>query len=284
MPSWIAQSLVGREGRLRNGWWVAGFLALLAALLAPLIVVSENLGREVTLFEQALLIAVATAAIQALRRRSIFEVTGRPGRRWLTELAIGGALGAALMAAPALALTLGGWIDWRIGVASPSALWSGVLLMVGVATAEELLFRGVLFQRLIAGIGLWPAQIVVGGLFVLTHLNNPGMEGATRLWAGVNIFAASILFGLAYARTRSLALPIGLHFMANVAQGIVFGFGVSGSAEPSLLIPAPDAGLDWLTGGSFGLEASLPGLVAVLALVAVLLWGRPVRDAGEAVE
>lgn len=31
-----------------------------------------------------------------------------------------------------------------------SALWSAAMLMAGVAVAEELLFRGVLFQRLIA--------------------------------------------------------------------------------------------------------------------------------------
>src|SRR5690606_2445908 len=107
------------------------------------------------------------------------------------------------------ALMLGGWVRWEIAAASPSALWSAVLLMACVAVAEELLFRGVLFQRLIAGIGLWPAQIVVGMFFVLTHLGNPGMEGAAKIWAGVNIFAASILFGLAYVRTRSLAVPVG---------------------------------------------------------------------------
>lgn len=176
------------------------------------------------------------------------------------------------MAVPALALTLGGWVRWEVAAANPTALWSAVLLMAGVAVAEELLFRGVLFQRLIAGIGLWPAQIVIGLFFVLTHLGNPGMEGATKIWAGVNIFAASILFGLAYVRTRSLALPIGLHFMANVTQGIVFGFGVSGAAEPSVLSPVRVAGMDWLTGGAFGLEASLPGLIAVLAFAAAFAW------------
>ncbi|MES2834154.1 MAG: CPBP family intramembrane glutamic endopeptidase [Pseudomonadota bacterium] len=267
MPSWFTVAFVNRDRRLRNGWWVAAFLALLAALLAPAILVSTHLGREVTIFDQVVIIALATLAIQALRRRSVFEVTGRPDLRWGAQLCLGAVLGGLLMAAPAFALMLGGWVRWEVATANPTALWSAVLLMAGVAVAEELLFRGVLFQRLIAGIGLWPAQIVIGLLFVLTHLGNPGMEGATRIWAGVNIFAASILFGLAYVRTRSLALPIGLHFMANVTQGIVLGFGVSGAAEPSVLSPVREAGMDWLTGGAFGLEASLPGLIAVLAFV-----------------
>lgn len=78
MPSWFAPAVVNRDGRLRNGWWVAAFLAVLAALLAPAILVSAQLGREVTIFDQVILIALATGAIQALRRRSVFEVTGRP--------------------------------------------------------------------------------------------------------------------------------------------------------------------------------------------------------------
>jgi len=36
------------------------------------------------------------------------------------------------------------------------------------------------------------------------------------------------LLGLAYLRTRSLTLPIGLPFGWNWTQGAVFGFGVSG--------------------------------------------------------
>lgn len=265
MSSWFAAAFVNRDRRLRNGWWVAVFLAVLGALLTPAILLSAHLGREVTIFDQVIIIALATVAIQALRRRSVFEATGRPDLSWIAHLCLGALLGGLLMAAPALALTLGGWVRWEVAAANPTALWSAVLLMAGVAVAEELLFRGVLFQRLIAGIGLWPAQIVIGLFFVLTHMGNPGMEGATGIWAGVNIFAASILFGLAYVRTRSLALPIGLHFMANVTQGIVMGFGVSGAAEPSVLSPVRVAGMDWLTGGAFGLEASLPGLIVVLA-------------------
>lgn len=90
-----------------------------------------------------------------------------------------------------------------------------------------------------------------------------------RLLAGANIFLASILFGLAYVRTRSLALPLGLHWSANLVQGVVLGFGVSGDAQPGLLTPLFRIEKDWLTGGAFGLEGSLPGLITVVALLAV---------------
>ena len=65
-----------------------------------------------------------------------------------------------------------------------------------------------------------------------------------------------------------VTLPIGLHFMANAVQGVVLGFGVSGEAEPSLLEPHFLSASEWLTGGAFGLEASLPGLVTVGILLA----------------
>jgi hypothetical protein len=77
-----------------------------------------------------------------------------------------------------------------------------------------------------------------------------------------------------FLRTRSLAMPIGLHFMANVTQGVVLGFGVSGTTASGILTPRFDSAATWLTGGDFGLEASVPGLVCVaIAIAAVIAFG-----------
>lgn len=167
-----------------------------------------------------------------------------------------------------------GWVLLSAGTATPQTFISTVALMAGVAVAEELLFRGVLFQRFIAGIGLWPAQIAIGLLFVLTHMSNPGMEGAIRVWAGINIFLASILFGEAYIRTKGLAMPIALHFTANVTQGALLGFGVSGAGEPGILSPTFTSDSAWLTGGTFGIEASLPGLLTLAFMLGWFVWRR----------
>jgi len=272
----VGAAFVSGRGRLRNGWWVAIFLAILTLMLVAALLLAQRAHREITVAEQGLLLVAATWLCQRLRRRPLSEVVGRADFRWPAQLVAGLLLGAALMLVPALVLTISGSVAWEAGVAGARLLGSGVLLMAAVAVAEELLFRGVLFQRLVDGLGLWPAQILIGGLFVLTHLDNPGMTGAVRLWAGANIFMASILFGLAYARTRSLALPIGIHFMANVTQGVILGFGVSGSSAPSLLAPRFAGSPTWWTGGAFGLEASLPGLVSVIGLTVALLVWRPV--------
>ena len=259
--------------RLRSAGWVFAFLALLAALLFPAILLSAHFDHEMSVWEQAGLIAAATVGIQLIRRARPSEVTGAVDRRTPRRLLIGAALGAGLMLVPAGFLALSGLVRWEAVVVSGPVILSAMVGMAGVAVAEELLFRGVLFQGLIKAIGAWPAQLAVAGLFVLTHLGNPGMVGLTKSLAGVNIFLASLLFGAAYLRTRGLAAPIALHFMANLVQGVVLGFGVSGNVEESMLRPRFPLDAAWLTGGDFGLEARVPGLVSLIAvLAAVLMW------------
>lgn len=283
MPTWISLAFVNRDRKLRNGWWLAVFFLVLAILLFPAIIAAAHFKREVTLWEQLGLIAIATVVVQILRRKPVTEVIGAMDGRWVMGFATGAVLGGLLMALPALVLAAAGLVTFELSTSTPQALANAVALMLAVALAEELLFRGVLFQRLIDGLGVWPAQVLTALLFVLTHLNNPGMEGAIKVWAGCNIFLASMLFGLAFERTRSLAMPIGLHFMANVMQGVILGFGVSGESEPGLLTPHLRDAPTWLTGGAFGLEASLPGLLTLLALLGCLArllrpWTAPDRE------
>ena len=64
-------------------------------------------------------------------------------------------------------------------------------------------------------------------------------------------------------------------------QGILFGFGVSGHDEPSIFQPKFILDADWLTGGAFGLEASLPGLIAITALLAWLWIWKPAGHASQ---
>jgi len=128
---------------------------------------------------------------------------------------------------------------------------------------------------LIDDFGKWPAQLIIAGLFLLTHLNNPGMTGTIKVLAFINIFIASILFGISFIKTNRLAMPLGLHFMANFVQGTVLGFGVSGERESSLLTPLFNTNMQWLTGGVFGLEASIPGLAfLILITIALHFWNK----------
>ena len=100
------------------------------------------------------------------------------------------------------------------------------------------------------------------------------MEGGTRVWATINIGLAAILLGFCYLRTQSLALPIGVHLGWNWMQGSVLGFGVSGTTDfPGIWAPVLHDRPTWLTGGAFGLEASLIcTLVCSAAIFALWRW------------
>ncbi len=258
------------ERQLRNGWWILIFFLVLAAILFPALLTAQKKTMDVSIGLQAVIVVLASLVCQWLRRKPLAELLGKFGVRWLKELGLGGLIGSALMLFPALIMWVLGWVHWQWNPAGFSTLASVVLLFAGVAVAEELLFRGFIFQRLIAGLGEWPAQLILAGYFLLTHLNNPGMTGDVKILAGINIFLASILFGLAFIRTQSLAMPLGLHFMANLMQGGILGFGVSGTDQSGLLKPILAEIPQWLTGGMFGLEASLPGLIFVISAIMLL--------------
>lgn len=260
------------SGELRSGWWIVLYMALLATCLFPTILISAHFHREVGIWEQTALIGLVTFVCQGLRRRSFFEVTGVIDVKWFRQLAMGLVIGGLLMAIPALVLLASHAVTFSTGDAKGSDVLMAIVAMAGVAVAEELLFRGFLFQRMIEGLGKYLALLLLAGLFLLTHFDNAGMKGSAAILAGANIFIAGLMFGLAFLVTRRLALPIGIHFGANVVQGNILGFAVSGTGSQSFLIAQISSDAQWLTGGAVGLEGSLPGLLTLLVLIGALLW------------
>lgn len=261
------------ERQLRNGWWILIFFLVLAGFLVPAMMAAQENNGGVSIGLQAVIVTLASLLCQFGRRKPLAELTGKFNARWLQELCLGGLIGSTLMLIPALILGIFGWVHWHWNPEGVSILLPSLLLFAGVAFAEELLFRGFVFQRLLSGLGQWPAQLIISAYFLLTHLSNPGMTGNVKVMASLNIFLASILFGLAFIQTKSLAMPLGLHWMANWIQGGVLGFGVSGSEQSGLLIPVFGDAPIWLTGGQFGLEASLPGLICVV-ITLLLIYTR----------
>jgi membrane protease YdiL (CAAX protease family) len=267
----LSNIFLNAQRRLRSGWWIALFFVVLAALLLPFLVSAREETAGVSIYIQAAIILAASLICQALRRKPLSDLFGPLDWRWPQQLLLGAAGGALLMALPALLLAALGAVSWQVNANWSTTLGPTLGVLAAAAAAEELLFRGFLFQRLIDGLGAWPAQLLIAALFVLTHSDALIGQGTLAFLAGTNIFLASIMFGLAYLRTRSLAMPLGLHFAANAVQGPILGFGVSGSDEPGLLTATSAAAPDWLTGGTFGLEASVPGIVCLILLTA-LLW------------
>jgi membrane protease YdiL (CAAX protease family) len=221
------------------------------------------------------MILLATWICTRLRREPLSSVGLRLDRRWVREFAWGCAIGLGGMALAAGLIVAIGGVRFELDPArSLGTMAFGLYLFTSVALLEELMFRGFLFQRLVAGLGAWPAQLALAALFAFAHWGNPGMEGAAKVWATIDIALAAVTLGLAYLRTRSLALPVGLHLGWNWTQGHLLGFGVSGIDLTGWFHPVFQGMPTWITGGDFGPEASLIGVIADLAMLA-LIWKWP---------
>ncbi len=134
---------------------------------------------------------------------------------------------------------------------------------------EEIVFRGYLLINLAEGLSskfigkTWALIISIALtslIFGLFHMDNPNATWIST----TNIMMAGIFLGLGMFLSGNLAIPIGLHISWNFFQGVVFGFPVSGMNTAASIIVIESSGPEWLTGGAFGPEGGLLGLIAIL--------------------
>jgi len=126
---------------------------------------------------------------------------------------------------------------------------------------EEIFFRGILFRWIEEWAGSWAALIVTAALFGIAHIFNPNATWFSSFAIAVE---AGLLLGGAYMLTRSLWMPIGLHMAWNFFQGFIYDVPVSGLDEQGM-VQAKLTGPELLSGGAFGLEASVIALVVATA-------------------
>ena len=151
--------------------------------------------------------------------------------------------------------------------------WSFILVNLSfyflVACGEEVIFRGIIFRMIDDRFGLWWALGISALIFGFAHMINP----SASIWSSVAIaIEAGVLLGAVYKYTNSLWFPIGIHWAWNFTQGNVFGFAVSGGDIEESILTATLSGPDIITGGSFGLEASIISLILGTILSAFYLW------------
>ncbi|MFH9471312.1 lysostaphin resistance A-like protein [Streptomyces clavifer] len=155
------------------------------------------------------------------------------------------------------------------GLGSVTGAVGLVGFMAAAAVTEELMFRGVLFRTIEERTGTWIALALTGGLFGAAHLLNPDAS----LWGAIAIaIEAGGMLAAAYAATRTLWLPIGLHFGWNIALGGVFSSQVSGNDTQQGLLDTVTSGPTWVTGGDFGPEGSVYSVLFGALLMIGFLW------------
>jgi len=139
---------------------------------------------------------------------------------------------------------------------------------------EEALNRGYWFQNIKRGWGVAPAIIATSLLFGGLHLLNPNAE----MLGAINIVLSGCTYALGLLWLRSLWFPIGWHAAWNFAQFFVAGLPNSGISVSSMglegttLFVSGLFGPRWVTGGEFGMEASLIRTVILVGAITGLLW------------
>lgn len=200
--------------------------------------------------------------VRRIEKRTVSELGGPAIGR---ELGAGLAVGTLLFLATVGLLAAGG--HYRLtGTGDWAVLAKSFTEMVFIALVEEILFRGVLFRLPERSLGSWTALVLSAVLFALAHLPNAGIT----VLAVATTAVAGLMFAAAYLATRRLWLPIGLHFAWNFISDGVFSLPASGRPARGLL-QGQLSGPEWLSGGVYGLEASVVTLVIMVLATALLL-------------
>jgi membrane protease YdiL (CAAX protease family) len=247
---------------LRSGW--VRLVVLLAGFGAVMAVVGLLTSALAGTGVGSLVVGVAGAAgalwlyhrvIPILEQRPATEIARLAAARGLRN---GALLGLGLFTATFLLIAMVGGVD-SLGWGSVLGFLAAVGINAGAAVTEEIVFRAVLFRIVAQRWGTGVALAVSAALFGLIHLVNPGAS----VWGAVAIAVeAGLMLGAAYALTRSLWFPIGLHFGWNMAEGGLFGTTVSGSTNHGGLLHTVLGGPSAITGGEFGPEASVFAILA----------------------
>ena len=249
-------------------------LALLGPALFLLIGISNGFRLK---FAASPLVSLAVAAgmalaglvfyyafVRLIERRHVHELGLKGMGR---ELGLGLLIGAGLCTVSVLVLMVLG--VYRIDGINPLLVTLPALAMaLSSGVLEELMYRGGLFRIVEDSLGSWISLAVSALVFGLSHY--APVEGA--LWGSFAItIEAGLLLAAAYMVTRRLWMCIGLHVAWNFAQSGVFSGIVSGSFNQPGLFQSRVEGSDWLTGGAFGMEASVVSVVVCTAAGLLLL-------------
>jgi membrane protease YdiL (CAAX protease family) len=249
-------------------------IPLFAALVA-LQVLIQGVGHELPRVARPFWV-VATKSLYVIAMLWLYSLEVRYfERRRMTELAprdaasrvsAGVVVGFVLFSSVLACLYLGGYVHQVQfnGFANLTTLASASL---AGAVGEELLFRGAIFRITEEWLGTTAALIISAALFGAAHALNAGATPIGVIAIGLE---AGVLLGVAYSASRSLWLPIGMHFGWNFTEGGLFGAAVSGGQSHGL-VSVTLAGPAQLTGGIFGPEASI--IAIALCLIAATLLG-----------
>jgi hypothetical protein len=106
-------------------------------------------------------------------------------------------------------------------------------------------------------------------IFGALHLFN---SHATIISAACVAVEAGLLLGSAYIYSRSLLLPIAIHFAWNFVQSGIFGAVTSGNDSTPGLLTTQLSGAEWISGGKFGPEGTVQATLFCLVAAGIFMY------------
>lgn len=258
--------------RLRRLGLLAAFVAVFVALSVPLgVLVPAGDMVATTLVTLVSALLAGWLLLRFVEHKPFaalgFGITARTRR----EIGVGLLIPVFALLMMTLVVIITGGVRY-VGDAGGVSEWIagnlGLLLVLAIpAAAEEALFRGYPFQKLVEVTGPIAATLLASAGFAIAHRHNPGVN----TFALINIFLAGVMLSLAYLRTGSLWFATAVHLGWNWQMAGPLDLPVSGLELFDTPLYEPVVRAPLLTGGTFGPEGGLAGLVA-LVLVTIGVW------------
>ncbi|MGI4852769.1 MAG: hypothetical protein ACRYF4_01830 [Janthinobacterium lividum] len=216
--------------------------------------------------------AMARLGVPDLRPLSSVGMVRRPGIG--TEFGRGAALGWGFSVAMVLPALLGGNLrllfSWDLATVGHALVSMAMLLCF--ALVVQLILAGLPVRLLVRSVGAnWTVTAVVL-IAVLLALNSAAGQGISLLFTGLSV----ALFVFAFLWTRAIWLPLGLQLGWTWSLQVLFGARSPYTPATNGPVQNDVFGPVWLTGGSFGPEAST--LAILLMVIALIVLFRLTRD------
>lgn len=282
------------EAKRPTPWWLAWMVAAAIAvggLLVGLIGGKALLGNPADTDSRAQfaelfafgLIALLLISWVRLKEGRGFTSLGfrgpRPFGRFLTGLLLGAGMMTIGVLLPTAVgdLATGRSTHDTTGVASLGLLVVLLVVFIIQGSTEEIVFRGYMMPVAARQLPIWVAIAGPSVIFMLMH-PGAGVVGT------VNLLLYAVFACLLALQQGSLWMICGFHAGWNFFQGNVFGVPVSGNPEPTSFFtfgPTPGS-RELVSGGDFGIEASLVGTaLLVILIVGTLLALRRAGDGAQ---
>ncbi len=167
----------------------------------------------------------------AFEKKNLVALGIRPAKDRLANLFFGFLISATCCTLYYLSFTIAVNNHWELNDAfSTQAFASGAWWTFRSVLFEELIFRGALLYILLARLGTTKACVISAVSFGVYHwftmgaFGNPGQMIILFVVTGIWGF----MFAMAFAKTKSLYLPVALHFGWNLLNTVVFSEGPLG--------------------------------------------------------